>query len=144
MAALLEAVWFNIVVSIFTILALFGDDFRIIATSKGADPLFDVLLILTLLIFAFEITLSVLCKPGYFNSFFFWLDLISTVTLILDLTSVSNAITEAGSGGGAVGSTAGIARASRASRIGTKAGRIVRIIRLIRLVKIFKIVQEKK
>lgn len=144
LAALLDSMVFNIIVSLFTIYALFGDDLRVIATSKGSDPVFNVFLIITLLIFGFEIVLSVLVKKGYFNSFFFWLDVVSTITLLLDLTWVADAIEEAGQGGGAVGSTAGIARASRASRIGTKAGRIVRIIRLIRLVKIFKIVQDKR
>lgn len=40
--------------------------------------------------FTIEIILSIICKKGYFNSFFFWLDLISTITLILDLTWVSD------------------------------------------------------
>lgn len=90
--------------------------------------------------FFLEIILSVYVKSDYFNSFFFWLDLISSVTLILDLTWVNEAISEATGGAGGVSQSGSIARASRAGRIGTKAGRIVRIIRLIRLVKIFKMV----
>lgn len=142
MAAILDNGYFNLIVSIFTIYALFGDDFRILVTSKGADNVFNGILMVCMVIFIFEIFLSVKVVKGYFNSFFFWLDVISTVTLVLDLTWVSDAILA--SGGSSVGQSASIARASRASRIGTKAGRIVRIIRLIRLVKIFKIVQQKR
>ena len=74
LAALLDSMVFNIVVSLFTLYALFGDDIRVIATSKASDVVFNVFLILCLLIFGFEILLSVLVKKGYFNSFFFWLE----------------------------------------------------------------------
>jgi len=141
MARILDNSVFQIVISLFTFYALFGDDLRILAFSKSADVTFNVLQIIAMIGFFIEIVLSVYVKSDYFNSFFFWLDLISSVTLILDLTWVNEAISEATSGGASgVGKSSSIARASRAGRIGTKAGRIVRIIRLIRLVKIFKMI----
>ena len=36
-------------------------------------------------LFSIEIILSVLCKKNYFLSFFFWLDILSTITLVFDL-----------------------------------------------------------
>ncbi|KRX00510.1 Adenylyl cyclase class-3/4/guanylyl cyclase [Pseudocohnilembus persalinus] len=80
--------------------------------------------------------MSVIAKPGYKFSFFFWLDIISTVSLILDIQVISNAIFY-NSGNQAV-NTVNLARAGRASRIGTKAGRVVRLVRLIRIVKLYK------
>lgn len=96
MAYILDNGYFNLLVSIFTIYALFGDDFRVLLTSKPADNVFNGILIVCMCIFITEIFLSVMVVKGYFNSFFFWLDCISTITLILDLTWVSDAIALAG------------------------------------------------
>ncbi len=71
-------------------------------------------------------------------SFFFWLDILSTISLIFDIGWISDGLFEAGDAGNA----SQIARAGRASRIGTRAGRIVRIVRLIRLVKLYKHAQQ--
>lgn len=101
MARILDNGYFNILVSLFTIYALFGDDLRILLTSKSADDVFNSILLICMCIFTTEIFLSVMVVKGYFNSFFFWLDVVSTVTLVLDLTWVSDAIAE--SGGSSVG-----------------------------------------
>lgn len=91
--------------------------------------------------FLLELFLTSLSKDDYFLSFFFWLDLISTLSILLDIGWISNAIY--GSGGtSSVQSTASLARAGRASKIATRAGRIIRIMRLIRLVKLYKHAQQ--
>lgn len=122
--------------TIFTIYALFGDDIRILTTDKYGDPYFWVINIVTMVAFTLEIIVSSLAKEGYWNGFFFWLDIISTISLLLDIGWVSN---ELFNGSSTAASAASLARAGRASRIGTKAGRIIRIIRLIRLVKLYKV-----
>jgi hypothetical protein len=73
------------IVTLLTIFALFGDDIRVMATNKSADTGFDVMTIICLVIFSLEIFMSILCKKDYLFSFFFWLDLVSTVSLILDI-----------------------------------------------------------
>eukprot|EP00971_Amphidinium_carterae_P128483 2545194-Amphidinium_carterae.1 len=106
-------------------------------------------------IFAVEIVVFSVGKPGYLFGFFFILDIISTVTLVLDLTFVSSMLfdtiitstdgeSSADGGGGGGGNSADAARAARASRAGTKAGRVVRLIRLIRLIKMLKCLNKKK
>lgn len=75
-----------------TIFALFGDDIRVLAFDRNADLGFDVVSIICLCAFFSEIVLGVLCKPGYFLSFFFWLDLVSTLSLILDIGMISKDI----------------------------------------------------
>lgn len=117
-----------------TIYALFGDDIRVLSFNKNDDVYFDIITIVALLAFTAEISLSVLAKPGYKLSFFFWLDILSTLSLILDIQWISNAIFFNTS----AASTANLARAGRASRVGTKAGRVVRLVRLIRIVKLYK------
>jgi hypothetical protein len=55
------------------------------ATMKPADTYFDVFTSLALLSFILEIVLTVIAKDDYIFGFFFWLDVISTVSLILDI-----------------------------------------------------------
>jgi hypothetical protein len=69
--------------------------------------------------------------------FYFWLDMISTLTMVLDLIW----ITELMNGGSTVKSTASlgkVARASRATKVGARATKLIRIIRLIRFLKLYK------
>lgn len=126
--ALVENVRFNIVTTMLTIYALFGDDFRLAATQRFMDPAFDVLTIICLVVFSLEIVAASIGKDDYFLGFFFWLDVLSTGTLVADLTWVGNAISCADAEGGSA------VRAGRAARV----ARTVRIIRLIRLVKLYK------
>jgi len=56
--------------------------------------------------FTIEIILSVIVKKGYTFSFFFWLDILSTISLILDINMVSNAIFYSSGG-----SVSGVAKA---------------------------------
>ena len=82
---------------IFTVYALIGDDMRLLAFTKKADTAFLVINILTFSLFMIELTLSSICIKDYFGSFFFWLDLISTISLIADIDPVWEAITSSGS-----------------------------------------------
>jgi len=50
----------------------------------------------SLVLFLIELLLSSIGKDGYFNSFFFWLDLISTVSLITDIPVIMDWLTGAG------------------------------------------------
>jgi hypothetical protein len=71
--------------TILTIYALFGEDIRLCATTKSVDDIFFSLTALSLLFFTIEIVMMSIAREGYFGGFFFWLDLISTVSLITDI-----------------------------------------------------------
>ena len=72
--------------------------------------------------------------------FYFWLDLISTITLLLDVAWISDIIFSTGDSSTNLAlSGAGIAWAAWASKIGSRAGRIVWILRLIWLIRIVKL-----
>ena len=90
-------------------------------------------------IFTVEIILSSFAKNDYLLGFYFWLDIVSTLTLLLDVGWISDAIFGTSSNADAAISGATLARAARASKIGSRAGRIVRILRLIRLIRIIKL-----
>ena len=79
-----------------TIYALLGDDLRIICWDKKADPIFLAVTVVSMICFTIEIILASIGKPDYFNSFFFWLDLLSTVSLVTDVEPIMEAITGGG------------------------------------------------
>jgi class 3 adenylate cyclase len=138
--SMLESGVFIISMSIVTVYALFADDIRQLITDFRVDDGFYIMTSVCLGLFSLEIILSSFAKPKYFLRFFFWLDLLSTLSLLLDIGWVSNAIFDTGTGSsGTTATAAQLARAGRASRVGARAARIVKIVRLIRLVRIVKL-----
>lgn len=79
-----------------TIYALIGDDIRLLAFEKEADDVFMWLNILAFGLFTLELILSSIGVDKYFGSFFFWLDLISTLSIILDIEPMTDAIINLG------------------------------------------------
>jgi len=133
-SVLVENSVFISLTTILTIYALTGDDFRIIFTQKPADLYFNVMVLVCIAIFSFEIIISVMGKTDYFLGFFFVLDVVSTITLLLDLTWVNDAL----AGGGDSSSL----RSGRTARIGAKAARMIRVLRLVRILKLYKALYE--
>lgn len=72
--------------------ALFGMDLKFAFFEAEDDEIFDYFTFFALSIFLCEILVSVVVKDGYFCTFFFWLDVLSTVTLVLDLSPVDEAM----------------------------------------------------
>ena len=85
--------------TVVTIYALFGDDVRQLAFHKSADTVFYGLTIAAMSLFMLEILLASIAKENYFLGFYFWLDLIATVSLIFDIGWFWDAIL--GTGGSA-------------------------------------------
>lgn len=80
------------VLFIFTLYALLGDDMRLLLFTKESDSVFTTLNIITLSIFVLELVLSSIGIKNYFGNFFFWLDLISTLSLITDIEPIWHAM----------------------------------------------------
>ncbi len=133
---------FSIIITIVTIISLFADDIRQIFFPKEADIVFSIITIICMLMFLFEMVCLSLVKENYFNGYYFWLDMISTLTMVLDLMWITELIS-GGSGVQSTASVAKVARASRASKIGAKATKLIRIIRLIRILKLYKTAAKK-
>eukprot|EP00440_Ansanella_granifera_P008143 gb/GFBE01008812.1/.p1 GENE.gb/GFBE01008812.1/~~gb/GFBE01008812.1/.p1 ORF type:complete len:959 (+),score=205.21 gb/GFBE01008812.1/:1-2877(+) len=119
-----------------TFYALTGDDLRVLLTEKPADIVFNINGIICIVVFSIEVVLSCLGKNDYYLGFFFGLDVISTATLVLDLTWVSEAIQG--------NSDASNMRSGRTARVGARAGRVVRVLRLVRILKLYKAYYEAK
>jgi len=133
--AIVDSKLFTTFTMLLTVYALCGGDIRLLTTEEPADIFFDGITIGCLVIFSVEIVLCTLGKDDYFLSFFMVLDVISTVTLVLDLTIISNLI---------LGDEEELKniRGSRTAKIGARATRLVRVIRLVRIIKLYKAIYE--
>jgi len=128
---------------IVTIYSLFCDDIKLLGFEKSADYNFMILTSIAMAFFFIEIILASVGTDGYFISFYFWLDLIATLSLITDIQPLWDLLIGVGvqtiEQEEQEADTGQLARGSRGARVGTRAGRIVRVIRLIRLVRIVKL-----
>ena len=133
------------IMAIVTIYALFSDDFKMLFFTKVVDDAFDIMTIASLGLFTIEIIVSSLVKEDYFNGFYFWLDLISTLSLVMDIGFIMDKVTGTEEFGASDAQQASqLARAGRGARVGTKAGRITRVVRLVRLIRIVKLYKNTK
>ena len=114
----------------FTIYALFFDDIRVLVLPKELDDVCYTLTIILIIIFGSEIIVFSIAKEGYLYSFFFWLDLVSTLSLVFDIGWIMDNY---------INDTIFINATSLIKT--SRAGRITRVIRVIRLIRIFRIVK---
>ena len=68
-----------------TIYALFFDDIRLIAFPAEYDDVFFGITSLGVILFFAEICMGTYATPRYKYSFFFWLDIFSTFSMIPDI-----------------------------------------------------------
>ncbi len=126
--------------SLTTIFALFGDDIRLWFTTKEADIYFDAGLVASFLLFSIEILINSCVVDDFKYSFFFWLDLIATMSLISDIGWVIEYIqflmamqlnSEL--------ADASIGKITTSSGEGARAAKALKSLRLIRLIRIIKL-----
>lgn len=82
-----------IFLSLVTIYTLFFDDIRSLSIDKEYDDIFFGITTGCFFIFAIEILLASFCKEYYFLTFFFWLDLVSTISMLPDIGWVWDYVT---------------------------------------------------
>lgn len=127
---------FQIFITIFTVTSLFMEDIRIIFIDISADTIVDGVNILFILIFTLEIVLS-LSVPKYLNSFFFYLDVLSTLSIIMDISILTNLLYSSSALFSGLQLSV-IIRNSKASRAAARTVRVMKIFRLARIVKLYK------
>ena len=88
---LLENYYWVGMMSIVTFYALFADDLRVLLLPKSADTPMDVLTLLAMTLYLIELILGFLAVEGYLCSFYFWVDLISLLSMVPDITFVMEA-----------------------------------------------------
>ena len=140
---IIEGKTVTITMSLVTIYALVGDDIRVWMTRKEADPVFFAGLLVSFILFAAEILLQTIVIDEFKYSFFFWLDIIATLSLIPDILWITDVlevyILNSKPHDQRVNVILGqIQTDSDASRILTKVSKSLRLIRLIRIIKLYK------
>ena len=132
--------------SILTLWALFMSDVQIAWLDIKVDEAFNIIQCCLLGFFAIEFILNCIAKDDYTLGFFFWLDLIATVSIIQDIDYIMDPImgyepitqsTTSGSNKNTIKAAKAVQKVSSASRA-TRVLRVIRIIRLIRMVKLYK------
>lgn len=121
---------------VLTLWALYGTDIQAMSAPKSSDGSYEVIAILLFVIFMMELIINALTQEKYFGSFFFWLDFIAAVSMLLDVSVIKDAVF----GDGEQDLT--VARAGRAARAGTRAGRLLKMTRLLRVIKLFRTVNK--
>lgn len=107
--AIAEHPLFVLLMALYTIWALYNDDIRLAASNKNADQAYEIVISVGFFLFIFEIFATSFYKPEYINlpnlkrgeneslyqyvtrvaqfgSFYFWLDWIATLSLILEVS----------------------------------------------------------
>lgn len=126
--------------SLVTVYALVGDDLRLWLTTKEYDIYFTIGFVIALVLFTLEILVNSMVVEGFKYSFFFWLDIIASLSLIPDIPWIMHLL--------AILVTATPSNESKdvilgeivtASAAGNRAQRLIKSVRLIRLIRIIKL-----
>jgi hypothetical protein len=125
--------------SLTTIFALFGDDFRLWFTTKGADPYFYAGLCLSFILFIIEIFINSCVVNDFKFSYFWWLDIIATLSLITDIGWLSEVLQTAMATTLSSKSADVIPGQGFTSGGSSKFVKLVKSLRLIRLIRIIKL-----
>ena len=139
----LDSPFEQLTMALFTVYVLFADDIKTICTTKKADPPFSIIVIILMGFFFIELILSAIAVEDYFLGFYFWLDFISLISMVLDIhwfyDWMINSISGGGSGVKKAKTIGAIAKAGKSAKIAARAIRILRVLRIIRLVRISKL-----
>ena len=84
----LDSKLLTITLFLITIFALFGDDIKVLFFKKNADLIFDALILVSMSFYFTKIIASIFARDHYMFSFFFFLDIISSMSLILDISFI--------------------------------------------------------
>jgi hypothetical protein len=88
MEKILDNNFFQIAITFLTIFTLFGADSKILISDATEDYIWDIFFFLSLSLFTFEIVIGIIGRKDYPWSFFFWLDIFSTLTILLDISLI--------------------------------------------------------
>jgi hypothetical protein len=122
----------NLIFMFVSIYSLFADDIRLVASYKSADPVFSTFAILVFLIFSVEIILTFLIDERYICGLYFWIDLVSTLSMLLDVHWIYDSIYELARNDLSVA----LKQIGRGGRVAARAFRLLRFMRTLKLMTI--------
>lgn len=112
-------------------LSLFMSDSWTLGNAPDSEnPALYSILCSIIIVFAFEIAVLSFVQKKYFLSFFFWMDIVGTLSIFLDVGWVADLFLP-----NSANQTGSILRATRAAKLGARYGRFIRLFRLLRFFK---------
>ena len=133
-----SGVW-TLIVMVATIWSLFATDILVSSVPIEYDDVFEGLMMTCFIFFCTEFVIACMFVPKYLFSFWFYLDIFATVTMVLDIPMFADDLPDDITGNGTESQSLQSSRAGRAARVGARAGRLSRFLRLIRIAKLVKI-----
>jgi hypothetical protein len=122
----------QIFLGLLLMMSLFISDSWILANAhSSSDDVLYIILIIIFVIFCFETTILCYCQDGYPLGFFFWMDTLGTLSIILDIGWIADTFMPEG---GAT-SKGSLLRAARAAKLGARYGRLMRLTKFFRFFK---------
>ena len=125
---------FSLFMSILTIYTIFAIDIDKGFFSQDASIYFSTVHLISMGIFTAEIICLTQTDPEYLFHFYFWIDIFSTLTMILEVIWIEDLMNSVENIQVAI-SFARVSKASRFSKIGARSTKIMKLIRLIKLIK---------
>jgi hypothetical protein len=120
-----ESSQFQLISAGLVLVSLFLPDSKILANSPDStNGAYNSVLTFIFAAFSCELVLACLCTDGYPNGFFFWMDVLGTLSMLLDLnwalkSYVSKSYT----------SSARVLRVARAAKLGARSTRLMRVVK---------------
>lgn len=128
-AKIMDTGQMQLFLGVLLMISLFMPDAWILGNpSDDANIALDVILILVFVVFALESIILSLVKDDYLWSFFFWCDIIGTISILLDIEMINSLWT----GDDGQASSGALLRAARAAKIGARYGRLMRLLKLMK------------
>lgn len=121
--------WTQGILALALFVSLFLPDLWIISNpDNNADITLNIILVLTFVLFVLEVIVTSIVREEYFNSFFFWMDILGTLSILIDMTWISNSVTvlQANADNGTT------LRAARVAKLGAKSGRLAKLVKLFK------------
>ncbi|GMH79737.1 hypothetical protein TrST_g5350 [Triparma strigata] len=116
------------ILGVMLIISLFLPDLWIVSNGhEDADWGIDLLMFVIFLSFIAECVVLVMTKDDYYNGFFFYMDIVGTLSMILDISWMSQGLGFQTSG------DAQLLRAARSAKIGAKSSRLAKLTKLFKL-----------
>lgn len=137
---IVEGKFVTIVMALLTVFALLGDDMRLWFTTKEADIYFNAGFSLSMLLFTIELLINSMVVDDFKYSFFFWLDIIATISLAPDISWIMNILALiVWQSPASEGADVKIGETVSTSLAGNRVQRLVKSVRLIRLIRVIKL-----
>ena len=112
-------------------ISLFYPDAWVMANAPGkSDDGKDIVEVIVMAIFIVETTVYSFCQTGYLFGFYFWMDIIGTLSMLLDINWITDTFDQNDGEG-----SASYLRAVRAAKLGARYGRLMRFFKFLKFLR---------